>query len=103
MQPHSTTLYVALDIGKNVDWLGAYAGYELKPVMQPLEVRSDRPGLERVTAIIDGLLSCGLYERSFPGDRHPEAKPKDLVAALKNASHCGNETLGVHCVQDDIS
>ena len=58
MQPHFTTLYVVLDIGKNVDWLGAYAGFELQPVIQPLEVRSDRPGFERVTAIIDGLLSC---------------------------------------------
>lgn len=67
MQPHSTTLYVALDIGKNVDWLGAYAGFELQPVMQPLEVRSDRPGFERVTAVIDGLLSCGLYDHIVLG------------------------------------
>lgn len=67
MQHHSTTLYVALDIGKNVDWLGAYAGFELEPVMPPLEVRSDRLGFEQVTAIIDGLLSCGLYDRVVLG------------------------------------
>jgi transposase len=67
MYSHSTTLYVVLDIGKNVHWLGAYAGFELHPVMQPLEVRSDRPGFERVTAVIDGLLACGLYDRVVLG------------------------------------
>jgi transposase len=67
MQPYSTTLYVPLDIGKNVHWLGAYAGFELQPAMEPLEVRSDRPGFERVTAVIDGLLGCGLYDRVVLG------------------------------------
>jgi transposase len=67
MQPHSTTLYVPLDIGKNVHWLGVYAGFELQPVVQPLEVRSDRTGFERVTAVIDGLMRCGLYDRVMLG------------------------------------
>ena len=67
MYSHSTTLYVVLDIGKNVHWLGAYAGFELQPVMEPLELRSDRAGFERVTAVIDGLLACGLYDRVVLG------------------------------------
>jgi transposase len=67
MHTHSTTLYVVLDIGKNVHWLGAYAGFELQPVMESLELRSDRSGFERVTAIIDGLLACGLYDRVILG------------------------------------
>lgn len=32
MRSYDTTLYVVLDIGKNVHWLGAYAGFELQPV-----------------------------------------------------------------------
>ena len=67
MHSHSTTLYVVLDIGKNVHWLGAYAGFELQAVVEPLELRSDRAGFERVTAIIDGLLRCGLYQRVILG------------------------------------
>jgi transposase len=67
MYPDSTILYVVLDIGKNVHWLAAYAGFELQPVVEPFEVRSDRPGFERVTAVIDGLLGCGLYDRVVLG------------------------------------
>jgi transposase len=67
MYTHCTTLYVVLDIGKNVHWLGAYAGFELQPVVEPLELRSDRSGFERVTAILDGLLACGLYDRVVLG------------------------------------
>lgn len=67
MPTHYTTLFVTLDIGKNVHWLGAYAGFELQSVVQPLEVRSDRFGFERVTAIIDGLLGCGRYDRVVLG------------------------------------
>jgi transposase len=67
MSSHDTTLFVTLDIGKNVHWLGAYAGFELQPVIDPLEVRSDRSGFEQVTAVIDGLLACGLYDRVVLG------------------------------------
>jgi transposase len=67
MSSYDTTLFITLDIGKNVHWLGAYAGFGLDQVMEPLEVRSDRPGFERVTAIIDGLLTCGRYDQVFLG------------------------------------
>lgn len=67
MQDHYTTLFVTLDIGKNVNWLAAYAGYNLKPVVQPLEVRSDRAGFQQVTAVIDSLLASGQYEQVVLG------------------------------------
>jgi transposase len=67
MRSYDTTLYVVLDIGKNVHWLGAYAGFELHPVIDPIELRSDRSGFEQVTAVIDGLLTCGLYDRVVLG------------------------------------
>jgi transposase len=61
------TLFVTLDIGKNVHWCGAFEGYELKPVGQPFKVRSDRAGFEQVTAVIDGLLACGRYQQVVLG------------------------------------
>ncbi len=67
MSPDSTTLYVVLDIGKNVHAAAAYAGFELRPVVDPFAVRSDRAGFERVTGVIDGLLRCGLYGRVVLG------------------------------------
>jgi hypothetical protein len=56
-----------LDIGKNVHAAGAYAGFELRPVIDPFAVRSDRAGFERVTGVIDGLLACGAYGRVVLG------------------------------------
>jgi transposase len=67
MSSHCTTLYVVLDIGKNVHWLGVYAGFELEPIVEPQELLSNRSGLERVMAILDGLLTCGQYERVMLG------------------------------------
>lgn len=67
MQRDYTTLYISLEIGKNVNWLAAYAGFELWPIVEPLEVRSDHSGFEQVTQVIDGLLSCGQYERVILG------------------------------------
>lgn len=67
MQSHYTTLFVPLDIGKNVHWCAAYAGYDLKPVVEPFKVRSDRSGFEQVTAIIDDLLGNGQYDRLVLG------------------------------------
>jgi transposase len=67
MQLYYNTLFVTLDIGKNVHWFGAYAGFELTPVIEPFKVRSDRAGFEQVTAIIDGLLSCGQYHQVVLG------------------------------------
>jgi transposase len=67
MPTHYTTLFVSLDIGKNVHWLGAYAGYDVTPVIEPVKVRSDQAGFEQVTAIIDGLLTCGDYQQIVLG------------------------------------
>jgi transposase len=67
MYSHSTTLFVPLEIGKNVHWLAAYAGFELATVVEPFAVRSDRHGFEQVTAVIDRLLASGQYERIILG------------------------------------
>lgn len=67
MQAYYNTLFVPLDIGKNVHWCAAYAGYDLKPVVEPFKVRSDRSGFEQVTRVIDGLLSSGQYDRVVLG------------------------------------
>jgi hypothetical protein len=58
MKQHCTTnqtLFVTLDIGKNVHWVAAYAGFDLKEVVPPFKVRSDRQGFDRVTAMIEAL------------------------------------------------
>lgn len=67
MQGYYSTIFVSLEIGKNVNWLAAYAGFELRPILEPLAVRSDRAGFEQVTRLIDSLLSCGQYERLVLG------------------------------------
>jgi transposase len=67
MSAYYTTLFVTLDIGKNVNCFGAFAGYELKPVIAPREVRTDRIGFEQVTTAIDALLAGGAYERVVLG------------------------------------
>jgi transposase len=61
------TLFVTLDIGKNVHWFGAYAGFNLKEVVPPFKVRSDRAGFNRVTAMLDALLACGAYKQVVLG------------------------------------
>jgi transposase len=67
MQPYYTTLFVTLDIGKNVHWFAAYAGFDLKPVVEPCPVRTDRAGFEQVTTVIDGLLNSGQYHQVVLG------------------------------------
>ncbi len=57
------TLFVTLDIGKNVHWFGAYAGFDLKEVVIPFKVRSDRTGFNQATTVLDALLACGAYEQ----------------------------------------
>ncbi|MEN7974081.1 MAG: transposase [Verrucomicrobiota bacterium] len=61
------TLFVTLDIGKNVHWFGAYAGFDLEEIASPFKVRSDRGGFEQVTTILDALLACGAYEQVVLG------------------------------------
>jgi transposase len=67
MPSYYTTLFVTLDIGKNVNWCGAYEGFDLKPVVQPFRVRTDRPGFDQVTTVIDSLLNCGRYQQVVLG------------------------------------
>lgn len=70
MQPYYTTkhtLFGVLDIGKNVHWFAAYAGFELSEVVVPLKVRSDRAGFAQVTGLLDALLQCGAYEQVVLG------------------------------------
>ena len=47
MPPNQNTLFITLDIGKNVNCFGAFAGYDLKPVIEPQEIRTDRIGFEQ--------------------------------------------------------
>ena len=61
------TLFVILDIGKNVHWFGAYAGFNLKEVVRPFKVRSDQSGFKQVTTILDTLLACGAYRQVVLG------------------------------------
>jgi transposase len=56
-----------LDIGKNVHWFAAYEGFDLKPVVEPCPVRTDRAGFEQVTTVIDGLLNSGQYHQVVLG------------------------------------
>lgn len=70
MHDYSTTnqtLFVVLDIGKNVHWLGAYAGFGLKEVLSPFKLRSDQSGLAQVTTALDALLGCGAYDQVVLG------------------------------------
>jgi len=90
MHSHYNTLFVTLDIGKNVHWVGAYEGYELKAVGEPFKVRSDQAGFEQVTAVIDGLLNCGRYHQVVLGHEptgiYHEAWSRAL--AERYAPHC---------------
>lgn len=70
MQTYCTTeqtLFVALDMGKNVNWLAAYEGQGLKEVISPLKVRSNRAGFEQVSGLLDALLQCGRYQQVVLG------------------------------------
>ena len=67
MPSYYNTLFVPLDIGKNVHWCAGYAGYDLTPVVEPFKVRSDQSGFERVTTVLDGLLTSGEYDRVVLG------------------------------------
>jgi transposase len=62
-----TTLFVSLDIGKNVHWLGTYAGFGLNEVRKPLKVKSDRAGFGQVTDLFDELIASGSYDQVILG------------------------------------
>ena len=46
------TLAIALDIGKNVHWLGCYDG-RLNVLVEPHNLRSDLGGFQQLTATVD--------------------------------------------------
>lgn len=57
MQIHRTieTLYVPLDIGKNVHCYGVYAGADLQEIVPPQEIRAHRGGYERFRSALQRL------------------------------------------------
>ncbi|GAB4459291.1 MAG: hypothetical protein Kow0031_39360 [Anaerolineae bacterium] len=67
MHSEGITLYVTLDIGKNVHWFGAYEGAALNPVVEPFKVRSNQTGFEQISAILEALLTSGDYRQVMLG------------------------------------
>lgn len=80
MQNYSSTtpLYVAIDIGKNVNVFAAYQGQELVEINKPIEVRNNLPGyqyfchaiLERLNSnrydpVILGIEPTGVYHEPW--------------------------------------
>ena len=90
MNTHYTTLFMTLDIGKNVHWFGAYEGYDLNPVGEPFKVRSDQAGFAQVAAVIDGLLSSGRYQQVVLGHEPTGVYHETWSRALaaRYAAHC---------------
>ena len=60
------TLAIALDIGKNVHWLGCYDG-RLNVLVEPHKLRSDLGGFQQLTATVDPLLTGGRFRRAILG------------------------------------
>ena len=80
---------------------GAYAGYELKPVIAPLKVGSDRSGLEQVTGYIDDWLNSGQYERLVIGHEptgvYHEAWARALAERYKAYRNGQRQPLVEYC------
>lgn len=64
---YAKKLYVAMDIGKNVHMLGAYAGFELAPVLTPCKVRSHGAGFAQVVGWLDSWLADEAYQQVVLG------------------------------------
>lgn len=64
---YEKTAFVAMDIGKNVHWFGAFEGLELEPIVEAFKLRSNQEGLGQVEEQLDGLLKGGKYERVVLG------------------------------------
>ena len=60
------TLVTALDIGKNVHWLGCYDG-RLSVLVAPHKLRSDLDGFRQMTATVDPLLTGGRFRQAILG------------------------------------
>lgn len=64
---YNSSLYVAIDIGKNVHWLGAYAGFHLDPVQTAVKLPSNQAGFDQVARQLDGWLASGHYHQLVLG------------------------------------
>lgn len=64
MENDSSThpLYVSVDIGKNVNTYGGYAGLGLQVLQAPTEVRSNGEGFAQFTKWLTACLQSGTYE-----------------------------------------
>ncbi|MBU0702881.1 MAG: transposase [Chloroflexi bacterium] len=60
------TLVIALDIGKNVHWLGCYDG-PLNVLVEPHKLRSHLDGFRQMTATVDPLLTGGRFRQAILG------------------------------------
>lgn len=60
------TLVVALDIGKNVHWLGCYDG-RLNVLVEPHKLRSDLSGFRQMTSTVGPLLTGGRFHQAILG------------------------------------
>ena len=62
-----TDLLIALDIGKNVHWLGCYDG-QLTELVAPHEVRTDLAGFAHFRQTVDPLLESGQFNFALMGN-----------------------------------
>ena len=62
-----TDLLIALDIGKNVHWLGCYDG-QLTELVAPHKVRTDRAGFAHFQRTVDPLLASGEFDAALIGN-----------------------------------
>ncbi len=62
-----TDLLIALDIGKNVHWLGCYDG-QLTELVAPHKVRTDLGGFAHFQQTVDPLLESGRFDYALIGN-----------------------------------
>ena len=63
MQNYSSTipLYIAIDVGKNVNVFGAFQGPDLEEISQPIEVRNNLSGYQHFAHLLSGWLDSTQY------------------------------------------
>lgn len=66
-QSITSSAFVPVDVGKNVNWFAVYAGVDLSPTVEPRKVRTNRAGLEQLTGVLDELLTNGQHDRVVLG------------------------------------
>lgn len=63
------TLVIAMDIGKNVHWLGCYDG-RLNVLVEPHKLCSHLDGFRQMTATVEPLLTGGRFRQAILGHEH---------------------------------